>query len=151
MQIPANKYGTILQGFKNVQLTLISNYHLCKALKQYNKKDLNCRKKESVPGVNHFYQSNNIEYPSLDYPHKSFKQPVAQFWNAPSKVRKRVPFFYTFSLSFLGPNLFKEQDHQRVMVDPILLIIQIYDWVRLVAIALIGLYCPDCPSDFRLP
>ena len=32
-----------------------------------------------------------------------------------------------------------KQDHQRVMVDPILLIVWIYDWFRLVYIALIAL------------
>ena len=35
-----------------------------------------------------------------------------------------------------------KQDHQRVMVDPILLMVQI---------ALIGLDCPDCPDWFKLP
>ena len=69
-----------------------------------------------------------------------------------------------------GKCLLLQQDHQRVMVDPILLIVYIYDWFRLVqialigeecpdwfglpwlvCIALIGLYCPDCPDWFRLP
>ena len=50
-----------------------------------------------------------------------------------------------------------KQDHQRVMVDPMLMIVLIYDlfwlpWlVNVSLIALIDFYFPDCPDWFRLP